>query len=118
VSLNLIFDIKNNSEHIEFKDIMDFISEHYAYRETAFSNGVGEDIVINKPGENAGSCRIFAFAQLNALSKEETLACFGRYYRDDVLGNPEGRDHANIRTFMRYGWPGIKFEGVPLTAKS
>jgi len=33
------------------------------------------------------------FAQLQQLSQAETLACFGKYYREDVLQNPEGDDH-------------------------
>jgi hypothetical protein len=50
------------------------------------------------------------------LSEVHTLALFGGYYRDDVLGNPEGRDHGNIRHFMKYGWAGIHFEGEALRA--
>ena len=31
-----------------------------------------------------------------------------------VLANPDGEDHANIRAFMRNGWKGIRFDGEPL----
>jgi hypothetical protein len=65
--------------------------------------------VVNESGTNEGSCKIFAFAQLNDLSVEQTLACFGKYYREDVLENPEGNDHGNIRNFMISGWEGVKF---------
>ena len=50
-----------------------------------------------------------AFAQLHELDAARTLACFGRYYREDVLRHPDGSDHANIRTFMRHGPAGIRF---------
>jgi hypothetical protein len=56
----------------------------------------------------------FSFAKLNGLSKEETLACFGAFYRNDVLQNPEGTDHQNIRNFIEFGWDGIEFEGQAL----
>ena len=49
---------------------------------------------------NYSSCKLFAFAQLNALSEMETLALFGTFYRDDVMNNPDGEDHANIRNFI------------------
>jgi len=42
---------------------------------------------------------------------------FGRFYREDVLGNPEGNDHANIRNFMESGWGGVKFDSPALTIK-
>ena len=42
---------------------------------------------------------------------------FGSYYRDDVLGDPSGEDHANIRNFMKYGWDGVLFDSNALTAK-
>ncbi len=44
----------------------------------------------------------------------ETLALFGRYYRDDVMGNPAGEDHANIRNFLLDGWVGVRFDDMPL----
>ena len=111
----LIKTIRTSPETVEFDDVMAVIDANYSYAETAFSNGSGEDVVINNAGTNAGSCRIFAFGKLNGLSELETLACFGRYYRKDVVSQPDGTDHANIRTFMRHGWPGIHFDGEPLS---
>ncbi len=69
-----------------------------------------------RPGRTS-SCRIFAFAKIHNLSAEQTLALFGDYYRKDVLGNPDGTDHQNIRNFMRDGWAGIQFDGEALQAK-
>lgn len=113
----LLEKIKTQADAVEFDEVMAVIDEYYLYTETRFTNGLHEDQVVNEAGTNAGSCRIFAFARLNDLNKSETLACFGRYYREDVLGKPDGGDHANIRTFMRYGWQGICLDGEPLRAR-
>jgi hypothetical protein len=48
---------------------------------------------------------------LQELTPEGTLA-FGAYYFEDVLGNPNGTDHQNIRNFMKTGWDGIAFTEV------
>lgn len=95
---------------VEFDDVMSVIREHYHYIETEFQNGNE----INPAGSNEGSCKIFAFGRLHALSEAQTLACFGRYYREDVVMNPEGTDHGNIRNFMSSGWSGIRFSGEAL----
>ena len=72
---------------------------------------------MNEAGENNGSCKVFSFAKLKGLNEEETLALFGDFYRTDVLANPEGSDHQNIRNFMQYGWDGIAFQGDALAEK-
>ncbi len=99
---------------VEFNDTMALIDQLYSFTPTAFKNGE----VLNRAGENSGSCKLFAFAQLQGLSQEQTLACFGAYYWDDVLKHPERKDHQNIRNFMAHGWAGIEFEGEVLTANS
>jgi len=73
--------------------------------------------VDNAAGENEGSCKIFSFAQLQQLDETQTLNCFGRYYREDVLKNPQGSDHANIRTFIKHGWQHITFDNTALELK-
>lgn len=60
---------------------------------------------------------MFYFAQINGLSKEQTLALFTEHYQT-ALNTPEGIDHQNIRQFMQHGWDGIAFDGVVLTEKS
>lgn len=97
-------------QQVSFDDVISTITENYQYTPTIFSNGK----VVNEAGTNEGSCKIFAFAKLHDLSKEQTLACFGKYYRDDVLGNPEGDDHGNIRNFMVSGWEGVSFSSEAL----
>lgn len=115
--IRLIKTLKTEPETVEFDDVIRLISDHYEYIATRFSNGFGPDCVVNEAGSNEGSCKIFAFAQQHHLDKEETLACFGKFYRIDVLQHPDGTDHANIRTFMRHGWDGIRFDQVALQKK-
>ena len=103
--------LRDEPESIEFADCMSVIDAEYSFTPTAFDNGD----VSNAADENNGSCKIFAFAQLQSLNADETLACFGAYYRDDVLKNPDGTDHGNIRSFMKNGWIDVEFEGMPLT---
>lgn len=105
--------IKEHPETITFPEVIAYIDEHYEFTPTRFTNG----IIVNEAGQNNGSCKIFSFAMLNGLTAEQTLALFGDYYRIDVLGNPEGTDHQNIRSFMLKGWEGIRFDGDALKAK-
>ena len=94
------------------------IAAQYAYTPTRFTNGRGDDRIVNMAGENEGSCKIFALGQLLGLTQQQTLACFGRFYREDVLQHPQGDNHANIRCFMRHGWAGIHFDSEALVPKS
>jgi len=87
---------------------MAIISEHYVFTPTRFCNGLGENCITNEPGSNEGSCKIFAFAKLNQLNKDQTLNLFGDYYHD-VMNDPKGNGHQNIRNFMQYGWEGVNF---------
>ena len=109
----LIDKIKSSPETVQFGEVLDVITEFYQYRPTAFKNGDTE----NAEGQNEGSCKLFAFAMINKFNKKETLHLFGNYYREDVLGSPEGTDHQNIRNFIKYGWEGIDFESTALYEK-
>ncbi|MEH6453639.1 MAG: HopJ type III effector protein [Psychromonas sp.] len=100
-------------EKVEFSDSMAVIDNNYEFTATEFSNGEQTNLV----GQNAGSCKIFAFAQLQGLTQAQTLACFGGYYRDDVIKHPNGQDHQNIRQFIIHGWQGINFKGQALLQK-
>ncbi len=105
--------LKDEPESIQFEDSMTVIESNYNFTPTTFRNGE----ILNEAGQNNGSCKILAFGQLNGLSADETLACFGKFYREDVLGNPEGEDHQNIRNFMQSGWEGVSFHGAALMPK-
>ncbi|MGK0442724.1 MAG: hypothetical protein ACJA0N_002543 [Pseudohongiellaceae bacterium] len=112
---NLIEQLNNNPETIEFDQVMAVINNNFDYTPTSFTNGPD---VVNKAGTNEGSCKIFSFANLIGLSQEKTLTCFGKYYRDDVIQHPEGEDHANIRSFIVNGWEGINFEDDALEERA
>jgi hypothetical protein len=109
----IIKQLKFHPESLHFSDVIEYIDEHYEFAPTAFKNGN----TYNEENQNNGSCKIFSFAKLNQLSKEETLVLFGDFYRTDVLENPEGEDHQNIRNFMEFGWDGIEFLGEALKEK-
>lgn len=98
-------------ETIQFSETMAVIDSLYQFTPTAFRNGKLE----NAAGENNGSCKLLHFAQLQGLSPAQTLACFGEHYWHDVLPNPDGEGHQNIRNFMVSGWDGVVFEGQALT---
>ena len=108
---DLIIQLRTAPNTIEFKQVMQVITEFYDYTATRFTNAE----LLNEAGSNEGSCKIFYFAQLNQLTEGETLSLFGAYYRDDVLANPAGKDHGNIRNFKLAGWSGIKFDTPALT---
>ena len=103
----LLDKIKSESQNLQFTEIIGFVEENYVFTPTKFKNGE----TTNEAGRNSGSCKLFSFAKMHGLTESETLACFGEYYRNDVLENPEGTDHQNIRNFMKFGWEGVKFEG-------
>jgi len=103
----------DNDTSLDFEDTMAVIEANYNYSPTRFANGD----LLNEAGTNEGSCKIFAFARMNSLNEEQTLNCFGRFYRQDVLQNPEGSDHGNIRNFMVHGWSGVSFDSAPLQPK-
>ena len=105
--------LRSSPETIQFNEVIAFIDEHYNFTPTKFRNGN----TINEVNQNNGSCKIFSFAMLNNVSEEDTLYFFGAFYREDVLKNPEGSDHQNIRNFMESGWSGIAFEGEALKRK-
>lgn len=106
--------IRQQPDQVGFDQVMTVIDEYYDYHPCEFYNGSGADRLVNSAGQNQGSCKIFAFARLHDLNAAQTLACFGDYYRRDVLAHPGGGDHANIRRFMRHGWSGIEFAEFPL----
>ena len=114
----LIEKIYTRPDYINFTEVIETIESNYSYTPTHFINGKGSHTTINEAGTNEGSCKIFAFSKINKLDVKQTLACFGKYYREDVLGHPDNDGHANIRNFMQYGWQGIRFEGEALSLRN
>jgi hypothetical protein len=117
MSLNTFLASIRNNTPVSFNDTIAVITEYYDYQPTEFSNGLSEQALINAAGTNEGSCKIFAFAQIHQLTEQQTVNLFGDYYRVDVLTDPNGSGHQNIRNFMRDGWSGIAFKGEALRAK-
>jgi hypothetical protein len=107
---NLLQQLKSNT--VTFKEVIEFIETYYQHQPTAFKNGD----TYNEATQNQGSAKVFSFAQLNNLSKEDTLFLFAEHYQA-VLNTPDATDHQNIRQFMAHGWSGIAFEGQALQAK-
>ncbi|HIF52037.1 MAG TPA: type III effector [Thiotrichaceae bacterium] len=111
---NFLNKLNTESESIEFTDTIAVIEANYDYAPSTFTNGN----VTNEAGQNEGSCKIIAFAMLNNLSVEQTLHCFGKYYREEVLNDPDGESHQNIRQFIKNGYTGISFEREALRRKN
>jgi hypothetical protein len=105
--------LKKTPAIIEFSETIGTIETNYNFIPTAFTNGD----LKNESGQNSGSCKLFAFAVAQNLTKGETLACFGQYYFDEVLSDSNGSGHQNIRNFMKTGFEGLVFEGVALVKK-
>ena len=101
---------------VDFEDTMAVISTHYSFSPSSFRNGLAEGMIMNAVGQNEGSLKILSFAHLNRLNEEQTLQCFGQFYQN-VLNTPEGRDHKNIRAFIKSGWTGVKFSRQALQCK-
>lgn len=109
----LLAKLKSNPSGVQFKEVIETIDENFNFSPAAFKNGE----LKNEAGQNSGSCKLLSFAQLFELTKDQTLQCFGDYYRIDVLQHPENTDHQNIRNFFKYGWDGIRFEAKALSPK-
>jgi hypothetical protein len=103
---------KIKEDSLPFKEVIAFIETYYQHSPTAFKNGS----IQNEATQNQGSAKVFAFAQLNKLDKDDTLQLFAEHYQS-VLDHADGTDHQNIRQFMIHGWPGIVFEGKALIKK-
>lgn len=117
MSLNAFLKKIHDNTPISFNETIAVITDNYHYHASEFSNGLNEHTLINLAGTNEGSCKIFAFALIHQLTESQTLNLFGDYYRVDVLTDPNGSGHQNIRNFMHDGWQGILFKNVALTIK-
>lgn len=118
MTLDKLLDVlRTHPESLEFEDVMTVITDNFIYTPSRFTNGLGNERIVNAAGENEGSCKIFALGQLLGLSEGQALSCFGKFYREDVLTSPHATNHANIRTFMRHGWAGIHFDHPALVPK-
>lgn len=95
--------------HANFDDTLALIERHFDYKPASFHNGP----LFNSAGENAGSCKAFGLGLYCTLNEADTLTLFAQHYQQ-VLDNPAGESHSNIRQFIGTGWSGIRFEDTPL----
>ena len=104
--------LTDSAASLTFEDTLAVIDANYDFMPTTFKNGPVE----NAAGTNNGSCKVFSFAKLHELTQAQTLAMFAQHYQN-VLDNPNGDAHANIRAFMAGGFDGVAFEGEALTKR-
>ncbi len=105
--------LKEAPKSVIFADTMQVIEDNYTFTPTTFTNGN----ITNNAGENSGSCKLFAFAVAQQLTKQETLFCFGEHYQN-VLEDATGTSHQNIRNFMNTDFKGLSFNGEALKTKA
>ena len=106
--------VEMSADDLKFEEVMELIDEHYESGLIEWKNGD----IVNKPDENEGSAKLLSYAALSNMDKETTLKLWGQYYRE-VLADPDGDSHQNIRNFMKTGWDGVPFEnGIALTRKN
>lgn len=103
---------KSKGSQLQFQEVLDHIAEQYTYSPASFQNGSLKNLAT----ENQGSAKVFYFAKLNNLSETDTLKLFAEHYQN-VLDNPTGDGHQNIRQFMANGWAGVAFEADVLANK-
>lgn len=109
---DLLATLYQQPETLVFADVLATIEAEFDFTPTAFTNGN----LSNAATENQGSCKVFSFAHQAGLSQANTLALFAEHYRD-VLANPDGEAHQNIRQFMQHGWQQVSFASTPLVKK-
>lgn len=97
--------VEMEADSLNFEDVIALIDTHYETGLIEFKNGD----IVNKQGENEGSAKLLSYAALSQLDKETTLKLWGQYYRE-VLKDPTGDSHQNIRNFMKTGWKGESFD--------
>ena len=107
--------------NVKFTEVMQKIDELYDHNpQFGYSSGVGTEggfETRNEAGANVGSNKVFYFAKMHGFTEEMTLRLFCEHYQN-VLETPDGTSHLNIRSFMKNGWEGVRFDGETLRPKS
>ena len=93
--------VEMDPDNLDFAELIDVIETNYEVGLIEFKNGD----IVNKAGENEGSAKLLSYAALCDFDKETTLKLWGQYYKE-VLADPDGDSHKNIRNFMKTGWEG------------
>lgn len=105
--------VEMDADSLTMEGVLELIDAHYESQLLEFQNGD----MVNAPGENESSAKLLSYAALSNMDESTTLKLWGQHYRD-VLSDPTGTAHPNIRNFIKYGWAGVPFEnGIALTRK-
>jgi len=109
----IIIIIISGGEVVNFAETIKLIDEHYTYFAVPFTCGD-----LKSPANtNTGSAKVFSFGLMTKMDEKSTLRLFGEHYKD-VLANPSGTDHPNIRNFMKLGWGAVTFPtGLAIISK-
>lgn len=103
-----------DGKSILFQDVIATIKRHYECTPCPFRTGSGTTReTVNPAGTNSASCLLLAFASRLGLDQRTTLELYGEHYHN-VLADPGGTAHGNIRAFMANGWAGVIIDGAPL----
>ena len=107
INKNLLIHIirKNKKSILSFKFILQSIESCFKFN---INNGFKNGIIYNELNTNIGSLKVLLFAKLFKLNKLTTLKLWSEHYFN-VLNDPNGTSHGNIRNFIKYGWLGIDF---------
>jgi hypothetical protein len=109
---DLLAAVYSDSKTLAFADVLSAIDAEFDFTPSAFVNGE----LKNSETENQGSCKVLCFAHKAGLSEGHAVRLFAEHYRD-VLADPKGDSHQNIRQFMKHGWHKVSFEKKPLQKK-
>lgn len=105
---------KAHENTLLFQDVINTIRKHYECTPVAFRTGAGTPRETgNAAGTNMASSQLLAYARRLGLDAATTVALYGEHYRD-VLADPGGTSHPNIRAFMANGWAGVNMPEEPL----
>ena len=85
--------IKTSGESLDFNETIVVIDANYNFTPTTFKN----DDAINEAGKNSGSCKLFSFAQINQLTKQQTYVLNKLYKRLEEIpkshpGDPKTKE--------------------------
>lgn len=100
-------------EFVAFNEFIALIEKEYNFVNTEFINGD----MNNRENENQGSAKVFCFALMHKLSKEQTLKCFGEHYDSVLNSKNEQKTHLNIRNFIKFGFDGLQINSKALSLK-
>ncbi|MDR1027138.1 MAG: HopJ type III effector protein [Rickettsiales bacterium] len=100
----------------DFQQVLSVIDKNYDYTPTQFAvtDGWGD---TNGLDQNQGAGRVLAFAKERRLDEEAALQLFAEHYQN-VVDNPNGDNHKNIRLLAAHGLNQVHFANRPLRKKA